>query len=93
MERFVEIARYALPLVCGVATLVVRMLHGSARPWLATSLIVLGGLFLGWTLSLMLESTAHLMGHMDAEDAEDGASVDQQIREAVARRLDREEQP
>ena len=90
MERFIEIARYALPLVCGVAVLVLRLLHGSARPWLATSLVVLGGVLLGWAVALMLESTAHLVGQMDAED---GAPVDRQIKEAIARRLDREEQP
>ncbi len=90
MERFIHIAYLALPILSGGAALAARVLHGGARPWLATSLVVLGGVLLGWAAALMLDSTAHLVGH--GQDDEEAPDVDRQIEQALARRLEGEEQ-
>lgn len=88
MNRLISMAQIALPAAGGVAALVARVLHGSARPWLATTLVVLGGVMLGWAVALMLASTAQLVGHGD-DEGED--AVDEQIKQAVASRLERTE--
>ena len=84
MTRFIGLAHLALPAICGAATLAARVLHGSARPMLATTLVVIGGVLLGWAAALMLESTAHLVGHMDDEETDE--DVDAQIEAALAAR-------
>lgn len=86
MTRLINIAQVILPVAGGVAALVARVLPGSARPWLATYLVVLGGVMLGWTVALMLASTAEMVGHGAEEEGE--GTVDEQIKEAVARRLE-----
>lgn len=84
MTRIIGLAHLILPAACGAAALLARVLHGSARPFLATTLVVIGGVLLGWAAALMLESTAHLVGHMDDDEAD--ADVDAQIQAALAAR-------
>ena len=91
MSRLIDMAQLALPLAGGVAALLARVLHGGARPWLATSLVVLGGVLLGWAVALMLASTSSLVGHDDGGDGDDSA-VDRQIQDAVAARRERKEE-
>ncbi len=84
MTRFIGMAHLLLPAAGGAAALLARVLHGSARPYLATTLVIIGGVMLGWAAALMLESMAHLVGHLEVDVDDD--DVEAKIEAALAAR-------